>query len=309
MRVYRSIDEIPAIKDPVVTLGTYDGVHLGHQEIISFLKKSAAEIGGETVLFTLHPHPRMVLHPDDHGMKLIQSIDERIRKLEQFGIDHLILFPFTPEFSRISATEFVRDILVNRINVSMMTIGYNHHFGRNREGNLALLKELGIVYDFQVEEIPAFQTNDVNISSTKIRKAIQEGDIQTASTYLGENFAFKGNVIKGDQIGTKIGFPTANLQPQSPHQIIPANGVYAVKVKHNEQELSGMMNIGHRPTVSDSVEKRLEVHLFDFDQDIYGTQISVEFIQRIRDERTFESLEALTKQLENDQATCLRLLS
>ena len=309
MKVYRSINEIPTIENPVLTLGTYDGVHLGHQEIISFLKKNAEAIGGETVIFTFHPHPRMVLHPDDHGMKLIQSIDERIRKLEQFGIDHLILFPFTAEFSRLSATEFVRDILVNQINVAKMTIGYNHHFGRNREGNLEILKELGVVYDFQVEEIPAFRTGEVSISSTKIRKAIASGDMQTAQQYLGEPFGFQGRVVKGDQIGTKIGFPTANILPDSPHQVIPANGVYAVKVTFQNKTWGGMMNIGIRPTVSDGTEQRLEVHLFDFEQDIYDAYLRIEFIQRIRDERSFESIDALKKQLENDQTTCLRVLS
>ncbi|MGB1104541.1 MAG: bifunctional riboflavin kinase/FAD synthetase [Crocinitomicaceae bacterium] len=309
MKVYRSIEEIPSIKNPVVTLGTYDGVHLGHQEIISFLKRNAERIGGETVLFTFHPHPRMVLHPDDHGMKLIQSIDERISKLERFGIDHLILFPFTEEFSRLSATEFVRDILVNKINVAAMNIGYNHHFGRNREGNLELLKELGIVYDFQVEEIPAFRTGDISISSTKIRKAIHSGDLKTAQKYLGEAFAFKGSVVRGDQIGTKIGFPTANIEPESPNQIIPASGVYAVKVHFGNHELKGMMNIGLRPTVSSKKEQRLEVHLFDFNNDIYDEVLHITFIERIRDEQEFESLEALTKQLKNDQATCISMLA
>lgn len=309
MKVYRSIEEIPSIKNPVVTLGTYDGVHLGHQEIISFLKRNAERIGGETVLFTFHPHPRMVLHPDDHGMKLIQSIDERISKLERFGIDHLILFPFTEEFSRLSATEFVRDILVNKINVAVMNIGYNHHFGRNREGNLELLKELGIVYDFQVEEIPAFRTGDISISSTKIRKAIHSGDLKTAQKYLGEAFAFKGSVVRGDQIGTKIGFPTANIEPESPNQIIPASGVYAVKVHFGNHELKGMMNIGLRPTVSSKKEQRLEVHLFDFNDDIYDEVLHITFIERIRDEQEFESLEALTMQLKNDQATCISMLA
>lgn len=309
MKVYRSIEEIPSIKNPVVTLGTYDGVHLGHQEIISFLKRNAERIGGETVLFTFHPHPRMVLHPDDHGMKLIQSIDERISKLERFGIDHLILFPFTEEFSRLSATEFVRDNLVNKINVAVMNIGYNHHFGRNREGNLELLKELGIVYDFQVEEIPAFRTGDISISSTKIRKAIHSGDLKTAQKYLGEAFAFKGSVVRGDQIGTKIGFPTANIEPESPNQIIPASGVYAVKVHFGNHELKGMMNIGLRPTVSSKKEQRLEVHLFDFNDDIYDEVLHITFIERIRDEQEFESLEALTMQLKNDQATCISMLA
>ena len=308
MKVYYSIDNIPEIKNPVLTLGTFDGVHLGHQQIISFLKESAQKVDGETVLFTFHPHPRMVLHPDDHGMKLIQSIDERIKKLEEYGIDHLIMFPFSAEFSRLTATEFVRDILVNKVNVRVMTIGYNHHFGRNREGNLELLKELGEVYEFEVQEIPAFRNNDISVSSTKIRRAIESGDISTANRYLGEKFSFLGSVVKGDQLGTKIGFPTANIEPLSQYQIIPKQGVYAVKVELDGITYGGMMNIGIRPTVSDTNEKRIEINLFGFDQMIYDSVLRVTVIEWIRDEQGFSSVEALKEQLQNDKKACLHIL-
>ncbi len=308
MNVYYSIDEVPQIKNAVLTLGTFDGVHLGHQEIISFLKKSAQELDGETVLFTLHPHPRIVLNPTDHGMTLIQSIDERIKKLERFGIDHLILFPFSLDFSRLSATEFVRDILVNKINVKLMTIGYNHHFGRNREGNLELLNELGVTYDFKVQEIPAVSKSNINISSTKIRRAIQDGDILKANTFLGEPFKFEGKVMHGDQIGTKIGFPTANIVPLDKNQVTPKNGVYAVKVKVQNKRYGGMMNIGTRPTVGKSDERRIEVNLFDFDEMIYGQELEVSVYNRIRSEQSFESLDALKEQLKHDKEACHHIL-
>lgn len=308
MKVYYSIDEVHEIKNAALTLGTFDGVHLGHQEIINFLKKSAQMLDGETVLFTLFPHPRIVLNPTDHGMTLIQSIDERIKKLERFGIDHLILYPFSVDFSRLSATAFVRDILVNKINVKLMTIGYNHHFGRNREGNLELLKELGVTYDFAVQEIPAYSKSDIKISSTKIRNAIKEGDIIKANEFLGEPFQFEGKVMHGDQIGTKIGFPTANIAPTNENQVIPQNGVYAVKVKVRNNSYGGMMNIGTRPTVENSNEHRIEVNLFDFDEMIYGQELSVAVYNRIRSEQSFESLEALKEQLEHDKEACHHIL-
>lgn len=308
MKVYYSVDEIPPIKNPVLTIGTFDGVHIGHQEIITLLKESAQEINGETVLFTFHPHPRMVLHPTDHGMKLIQSIEDRIKKLAFHGIDHLILFPFSLEFSRLSAIEFVRDILVNKINIKRMTIGYNHHFGRNREGNLELLRELGEVYDFDVQEIGAISENNVNISSTKIRQAIETGELLTAASYLGEPFQFTGTVVHGDHLGTTIGFPTANLELINPHQIIPKNGAYAVWIDFEGVQLKGMMNIGIRPTVTEKEVLKIEVHLFDFDQAIYGATIRIHVIQRLRDERTFESLVQLKKQLADDKITSTHIL-
>lgn len=300
--------EIPEIKNPVLTIGTFDGVHLGHQEIITLLKQSAAEINGETILFTFHPHPRMVLHPDDHGMKLIQSIEDRIKKLERFGIDHLILFPFTKEFSRMSATAFVRDILVNKINVRRMTIGYNHHFGRNREGNLALLRELGMIYDFDVQEIEAIQQNEINVSSTKIRHAIEAGEIEKTSNYLGEPFQFVGEVVHGEHLGTKIGFPTANITLLNKHQIIPIRGAYAVFINYAGKRWRGMMNIGIRPTVSDAEELKIEIHIFDFDAQIYGEQLRIEVIERLRGEYEFGSIDELKNQLADDKLKSITIL-
>ncbi|MEZ4922637.1 MAG: bifunctional riboflavin kinase/FAD synthetase [Crocinitomicaceae bacterium] len=308
MKVYYSLDKVPPIKNPVITLGTFDGVHLGHQKIIDFLNESAERVGGESVLFTFHPHPRMVLHPNDHNLELIQSIDQRIISLRKAGVKHLILHPFTLEFSRMSATEFVRNILVNTLNVKVLTIGYNHHFGKNREGDIHLLKELSTVYNFEVQEIPALRLEDLSVSSTKIRTAIKEGDIKTANEFLGSVFTFKGNVVKGDKIGSQLGYPTANIGNIENTQIIPGSGVYAVKVNVEEKELSGMMNIGVRPTVTDSKERRIEVHILDFNQDLYGKEIEVKVIDRVREERTFSDTNELKEQIAKDEISCRHIL-
>ena len=301
MRVYAEEQEIPKIKNPVLTIGTFDGVHLGHQQILQLLKDKAEKIDGETVLFTFEPHPRMVLNPDDHNLELIQPIEDRIRLLEDFGLDHLILFPFTKEFSRLSATDFIRKIMVNQIGVKMMTIGYNHHFGRNREGSIELLRELGEIYDFEVEEQQAFRIGEISVSSTKIRSAIKAGDIELANEYLGRSFCFRGVVIKGDQLGSKIGFPTANIQPIGEHQVIPANGVYAVRTRINGTIYDGMCNIGHRPTVSRDGEQRVEINIFDFNSSIYGAEVELFFIKHIRKEQAFDNLEKLKEQLTKDE--------
>ncbi len=308
MKVYNSIEEVPIIENAVVTLGTFDGVHLGHQKVLQFLKESAKKINGETILFTFHPHPRVVLYPEDHGIELIQSIEDRIKKLDTFGIDHLVLFPFSKEFSRLTATEFVRNILVNKLNVKLMTIGYNHHFGRNREGNIELLRELGVIFDFNVQEIPAFRENEISISSTKIRNLVKKGELKRANDYLREAFSFTGKVIKGDQIGSKIGYPTANLKITGALQILPENGVYAVSVGINNVFFGGMMNIGTRPTVVDEGEKRIEINIFDFNEMIYDQEIRVIVYDRIRSEHSFGSIKELKQQLKNDQKNCLRVL-
>lgn len=307
MKVHRSLESLPVIKKPVLTLGTFDGVHLGHQSILQHLLATAAEIGGESVVFTFHPHPRVALNPDDHGLELIQTLEDRIEKLEKMGIDHLILFPFTREFSRLSATEFVRNILVNTLHIHTLTIGYNHHFGRNREGSIELLRELAPVYGFFVDEIPAFAESETNVSSTKIREAIANGAIQQANLYLGETYHFSGIVAEGDRIGHKIGFPTANIAV-SPIQLIPRKGVFAVRVKHQHQVYSGMMNIGKRPTVSANGERRVEIHLFDFSKTIYGDELVVYLIDQVREEKSFPSLEALTEQLKKDEIYCRHIL-
>jgi riboflavin kinase / FMN adenylyltransferase len=308
LKVYHSVDEIPEIKNPVITLGTFDGVHQGHQEIIQLLKQSAERVEGETVLFTFHPHPRMVLHPNDHNLELIQTIEQRIKRLEEAGIQHLILHPFSLGFAKLSATEFVRNILVNKLNVKVLTIGYNHHFGKNREGNIELLRELSAVYNFEVQEIPAIRRGKLSISSTKIRQAIRDGDITTANAYLGASFCFTGSIKEGDKVGSKIGYPTANISDIAETQLLPALGVYVVKVKLNNKMYGGMMNIGYRPTVSKNGEQKIEVNIFDFNEDIYGMEIEVHVIAKMREEKSFSSLDELKNQLSKDETNSRRIL-
>ena len=308
MNIYTNLDDFKTIKNPVLTIGTYDGVHLGHQKIISFLNAEAQKIGGESVVFTFHPHPRMVLNPNDHNLELLQTIDERIKKLKNTGVKHLIVFPFTKEFSRLSATEFIKDILVDKIGIHTLVVGYDHHFGRDREGSMAQLEELAPVCNFKIEEISAFMKDEVKISSTKIRKALQVGDVEEATKYLGKQFSFVGKVIRGDQIGSKIDFPTANIKIAEDYKLIPAMGVYAVKIVLGTDEFSGMLNIGNRPTIGNNGENRIEVNIFDFKEDLYDQSIKVIFVKMIRNEKAFSNLDELKQQLIKDESKCRSIL-
>lgn len=309
MKVYHSIDSFPTSKCAVVTTGTFDGVHVGHRRILERLKEVANQHGGETVLLTFHPHPRTVLQPDME-LKLLTNLDEKIALLEMAGLDNLIVHPFTLDFSRMSSLEFVRNLIVNSIGAKHLVIGYDHHFGRNREGSFEHLKEFGPVYGFDVEEIPAQDVDDVHVSSTKIRNALNEGDVETAHSYLTYPFHITGWVVKGDQIGKTIGFPTANIEIKDNNKLIPADGVYTVEVVLPQQSgrlLKGMCNIGHRPTVH-GTERRIEVNVFDFDEHIYGEKLIVSFRNRIRSEQRFESVEELKSQLHQDELEARRLL-
>lgn len=302
MEVYTDIEEFSGVDKPVVTSGTFDGVHVGHQKILDKLKEEAQKINGETVILTFFPHPRMVLNPDDHGLKLINTIDEKIDLLRDYNIDHLIVHPFTEEFSRLSSFEFVRDYLVNKIHTKKLVIGYDHHFGRNREGSFEHLKEFGPVYGFEVEEIPAQDVDSVSVSSTKIRKALEKGDISIANKYLGHEYSLQGKVVEGEKVGTEIGFPTANIQIKEKYKLIPSKGVYAVKVKHEGNTYKGMLNIGNRPTLkSDDSDITVEVNIFDLKKDLYTEHLKVIFVERIRDEKKFDSLEELQSQLKIDK--------
>lgn len=308
MKVYRHINEFPGCKNAVVTTGTFDGLHIGHRTILNRIKELAKKSGGETVVLTFFPHPRMVLFPDNKDLKLIDTIDERIEYLEKEEIDHLIIHPFSKEFSRLSSVEFVREILVNKIGTKKLVIGYNHQFGRNREGSFEHLKEYSSLYGFDVEEIPAKLIDDVDVSSTKIRKALLEGDIKTANTYLNRNFTLSGKVNHGNKIGREIGFPTANIMVEESYKIIPGNGVYAVKVWIDNNAYDAMLNIGYRPTFNSESSVKIEVHIFDFDKDIYDKTIKIEFIDRIRDEKKFNNAEELKIQLNMDKISALKLL-
>lgn len=304
MKIFKDFESIDEIKNAVLTIGTFDGVHIGHQKILTRINEEAQKIDGESVLFTFYPHPKMVLFPDNHNLKLIQTQDQKLGKLSRFGLDNVIVYPFTKEFSRLSAIEFVRDYLVNRLKVKKLVIGYDHQFGKNREGTLEFLKEISGTYGFEVIEISAQDIDDVNVSSTKIRNALLNGDLELANSYLGEPFELEGRVVKGDALGRTIDFPTANLQIDSALKLIPANGVYAVQVSlGNGQLYEGMMNIGYRPTIALEEELRLEVHLFDFSGDIYDQVISVQLLSKVRNERRFESIELLKDQLKEDEKT------
>lgn len=302
MRIFQGFEQIENIPNPVLTIGTFDGVHLGHQKIIRHLNREAERLGGESVLFTFYPHPRMVLYPDSHGVKLIQTHEEKLAKLERMGLQNVIVHPFTLEFSRLTALEFVRDFLVNKLNVKQMVIGYDHQFGKNREGSIAFLREVCDTYDFGVTEISAKEIDEVNISSTKIRNALKEGDVSTANTFLGEPFELHGKVVKGKGIGRNLGFPTANLEVNSAVKLIPGNGVYVVQVELSDgSRHAGMLSIGTNPTIDDSGVQTVEVHLLDFQGDLYERQVVLRFLTRIREERKFESLEALIDQIKQDE--------
>lgn len=309
LKVYKHINEFKGCPNPVVTTGTFDGLHIGHRTILNRLKEIAQNMHGETVVITFFPHPRMVLFPDNNDLKLIDTIDERIEFLEKEGIDHLIIHPFSKEFSRLSSLEFVREILVNKIGTKKLVIGYNHQFGRNREGSFEHLREFSTLYGFEVEEIPAKLIDDVDVSSTKIRKAIKEGDIKTANTYLNRNFTLSGKVMHGNKIGRDIGYPTANLLVEESYKIIPKNGVYAVIARVNEKSYNAMLNIGYRPTINAESNINIEVHIFDFNETIYDNYIKIEFIDRIRDEIKFNNIEELKIQLHKDKISALELLA
>ncbi|CAG5076324.1 bifunctional riboflavin kinase/FAD synthetase [Parvicella tangerina] len=306
MIIHKSINEIGEIKNPILTVGTFDGVHVGHQKIISRINELAQEKNGESVLLTFHPHPRKVLFPDDDSLKLINTIEEKTALLEQFGLDHVIYMAFEKSLSRMSPVEYVRDILVNKIGIKTIVIGYDHHFGRNREGDIELLRELGPIYDFEVVEITAQDIDEITVSSTKVRRAIEKGDIKIANEFLGHPFCMTGTVVAGAKLGRELGYPTANLQVNDINKIIPGNGVYEVIVQTKENRFTGMLNIGTKPTVADSDETSIEVHLLDFNADLYGQELTLTFIRKIRDEQKFDDLTALKNQLSKDEESVRR---
>ena len=301
MKIFQDFDQIKTIKNPVLTIGTFDGVHLGHQKIIDQLNEEAEKINGESVLFTFYPHPRMVLYPESHGLKLIQTQSEKVDKLRRMGLQNAIVYPFTLEFSRLSALEFVRDFLVNELNVKKLVIGYDHQFGKNREGGIEFLLEVCETYGFRVIEIAAKEIDDVNVSSTKIRNAIRSGEIETANAYLGEPFQLCGKVIRGKALGRQLGFPTANIDLENDLKLIPASGVYAVNIEVDGVMHQGMMNLGIRPTINDDKALNIEVNLFDFSGDLYDKILTVQLLSRFRDEIKFDTLDALKAQLKKDE--------
>ncbi len=292
--------------DSIVTIGTFDGVHLGHKKIIESLIDKAHSNNLKSVVLTFFPHPRMVLQKDT-DIKLINTLDEKSQILERLGLDYLIIEKFTEQFSRISAVEFVRDILVNKLNAKRVIIGYNHRFGRNRAANINDLNEFGETFGFKVHQISAQDIDEVAISSTKIRLALGEGDLEKANAYLGYKFMLTGVVAKGKELGRTINFPTANLHIEESYKLIPKGGVYTISCNRHGKVLYGMMNIGTNPTV-DGKKQTIEINFFDFDEDIYGEKIQVEMLARLRDEQKFESMEVLKHQLLKDKASALKYL-
>ncbi len=303
MRIFEGLTDLTRIKNAVVTIGTFDGVHIGHQEILKTVISEAKKIGGESVLLTFYPHPRMVLYPEDTGLLLLQTQTEKLEKLASIGLENAVIYPFSKEFAEFSAKSFVEEILIKGLQAKKVIIGYDHQFGHQREGNLAFLQRYADQGFFELMEIPAEQIDEVYISSSKIRNAILEGEISTANSCLGAPFELTGTVTLGLQNGRRIGFPTANIQLKDAHKIIPANGVYAVKIEVEGKLQNGMMNIGWRPTVEEEkLERKIEVHLFDFHQEIYGSECRVEVHQFFRPEHKFPNLEELKAQIQQDEA-------
>jgi riboflavin kinase / FMN adenylyltransferase len=308
MRIYYSTDDFTQLNHAVVTSGTFDGVHLGHQKIISRLKEVAEKSQGETVVITFWPHPRLILKPTDNTLKLLTTFEEKAELLKQQGIQHLLRIPFTKEFSQITSQEFITRILVNTIGTKKLVIGYDHRFGNNREGSFEQLKISGPAYGFDVEEIERQDVDHVTVSSSKIRKAIEEADLETATHLLGRPYSISGQVVRGDKLGRVLGYPTANIDLDSRLKLIPADGIYAVTVKHEHALFKGMLYIGNRPTVN-GTKRSIEVNIFDFNKEIYGETLTVYCHQLIRSDSKFQDLEALKLQLHQDKEIALKMLS
>ncbi len=308
MKVHLNINKLPAFKNPVVTIGTFDGVHLGHQKIIGRIKELAHSINGEDIIITFSQHPRIVLKLEDTSLKLLNTLEEKISILEKLNVSHLIVIPFTKEFSELTADEFIHDILVANIHPKMLVIGYDHHFGKNRKGDINYLKNIAPKHKLIIEEITKQLIDDITISSTKIREALLSGDTQTAFKLSGHYFSLSGNIIKGAQRGKKIGFPTANIQIDDPYKIIPANGAYAVKIEYKKKLYDGMLNIGYRPTFNGKTHS-IEAHIFDFNENIYDEHLKIYFIAQIREEIKFKDQGSLKKQLQHDKNAAVKSLS
>jgi len=308
LKIHTDFSGFVNAKKPIVTIGTFDGVHLGHMSIIKRIQELAKEIDGESVLLTFYPHPRMVLYPNDHDLQLLNTPEEKAKLLEQAGINHLVVYPFSEEFSRISAFDYVRNLLVTGVRANTVVVGHDHRFGRNREGDFNTLLEWSEMLDFKVEEISAKEIDEVNISSTKIRQSLLRGDIATANAFLGYNYQLCGKVVTGARLGNTIGFPTANISVNYSYKLIPAKGVYAVKVKSGEKTFNGVTNIGVRPTVDNDGKLSIETHIFDFNNDIYDSTITIEFIARLRDEKKFGSIDELKNQIALDIQKAKELL-
>ncbi len=307
MKKFQSLFDYSSNQKSIVTLGTFDGVHIGHKKIIEKLVLSSSQCDCESLVLTFFPHPRMILQ-DSQEIKLLNTIEERIQLLEASGLDNLVIHPFDQEFSRLTAEEFVSTVLVDQFNVKKIIIGYDHRFGRNRTADIHDLIEFGKKYEFEVEQISAQEIDEVSVSSTKIRKALLEGNVALANEYLGYAYLLTGTIVKGKGIGRTINFPTANLKIEESYKLIPKNGVYIIQSTINNRLVFGMMNIGYNPTVNGEGQS-IEIHFFDFKENLYDKKIQIQVLKRIRDEEKFDSLEQLTQQLEKDKSTALNYLN
>ena len=301
--ITKNLKDYTSNSPSIITIGTFDGVHIGHKKIINQLTSTSSKEQLTSILLSFFPHPKMVLQ-NDRELKLINTITEKEELLNNLDLDYLIIKEFTKEFSRLSALEFVRDILVNKLNAKHIIIGYDHHFGRNRTANIEQLKEFGLLYDFKVTEILAQDINDIAISSTKIRKALINGEIQLANKFLGYDYFFNGNIVHGNSIGKTISFPTANIEVHESYKLVPKNGVYIVKTIIDKKLIFGMMNIGVNPTF-DGTKQSIEIHFLNFNKNIYNQNLTIYMISRIRDEKKFNSVEDLKTQLELDKVSTL----
>lgn len=306
MKIFNAIKSFNATKPTIVTIGTFDGVHLGHQKIVAQITKNAHALNCESLVLTFFPHPRMVLQ-EGTEMKQLNTLNEKIALLDNLGIDNLVIHPFDKEFSRLTAEEFVKKVLVDVFKIKKIIIGHDHRFGRNRTATIDDLINFGKTYGFEVEQISAEEINEVSISSTKIRNALLEGNIELATNYLGYDYSFTGIIIKGKQLGRTIGYPTANITIEEDYKLIPNNGVYIAKSVLNGKTVFGMMNIGTRPTV-DGTKQTIEINFFDFKQDLYEKKITISLLHRMRSEQKFESIDALKNQLGKDKKTALAFI-
>lgn len=305
MQIYYSIDDFSPVKNAVVTSGTFDGVHIGHKKILSRLTEIARKTNGETVVITFWPHPRLVLYPDDTQLRLLNTFEEKAELLKGQGVNHLLRIPFTKEFSQLSSEEFITKILVEKIGTKKLVIGYDHHFGKNREGSFEQLKLNGPRYGFEVEEIPRQDIDNIAVSSTKIRQSIEAADVATANHLLGQAYTLSGRVVKGDQLGRQLGYPTANIEIDSIYKLIPADGIYAVQVRHANARYQGALYIGNRPTVN-GARKVIEVNIFNFTREIYGETLTIEFHAFIRHDKKLNSLDELRNQITLDKENVLQ---
>jgi riboflavin kinase/FMN adenylyltransferase len=308
VKVYRNIEEFKPNANTIATIGTFDGVHTGHNVIISRVKQLSFEMKGESVIITFSPHPQLVLHPDEKGIYILTTDEEKIKLLEQHGIDHIIIMPFTKKISSVSYLNFIKDVLINTLHVKKLVIGYDHHFGNNREGELRHLVDYGKQYHFEVEDIPAQKVDDIAVSSTKIRKALMAGDMSAANKFLGYQYFFKGKVVKGEGIGRTLGFPTANIEIDHPFKLVPAHGVYAVLVDYKGKRYKGMMDIGMRPTFN-GIKQVIEINIFNFDENIYYEFLNVTIVERLRSDIKFPGAEQLKEQLSKDKINTERILN